>query len=888
MTLNGVPIPAGSLLLTNGQISPDTIYAMNPATGAILASLPLAKQTSPATEINPTAGLYDQATNLIYVLGYSDNKIDAINPATGAIVNSLASYVPQNGGGLALDPTTHQLWEVAYGSTIAYLLDKSTGVILHEMDFSTVGVTNQITGMVFDSAGKIWLSEYSYGVLYYVDPATVGPQIPTTPVLTGITTVARDGTPTSSSSASANVAQVVNLVGTGFTINTQVGFPTRDNNGNVGLTYVNPTAVNAGGTQLQAVVPDNATTGNVTVYAPRASQNLGFSSYNDSVYRNITVPFTAQGTLDSIKFSDGSLQGIGDESWGIDNVKVLDASNNVVYSTNFENGAGPEWSNRTTDNSYPATFTQFLGRFSNDSTFLSLANLTAGGKYTLHFDFYAIDSWDGNTSSGSGPDYFDVGVDGTRLFHNTFLNYNAFASGVSQTYTDATTGQGSVYLQVVPTLTGVTGAPGSDGGFTLYGSGFMKGASTVSVGGYTVTDSLNNTSIAPTVTGSRNSQYGGFVIPDAVEAAITITTAGGSATIAGLTYTPPAFVEFDGIANSVSPASGFSVVPGQTVTLVGRGFTNATQVQFPAADDSGFAGIVTRTGTASSDGTTLTVTVPAQAKTGDLQVVGSSSKFNLNVAPSIRSVGGTVAAGNTIVLEGVGFVTSELAISIDGQTVDPTSIKVRTVTTLGEAQQVAYLTVPSGVSAGVITVTTSGGTAIFRPGTLVLPTIADNVESSDAGDTIALAQAITLPENTQTAVSGTIGNNAYGNKDVDMYAFTANAGDFITIGGQNSSPYPYMRLFDASGNQLATRVVQQQPEHLPVRDHHERNLLPGDQRVQQHDVQPECGQQRRQRLLQRGVPDHAQPVVGGRHHRDGRRRRHAGDGAADHRAAQHR
>ena len=335
--------------------------------------------------------------------------------------------------------TTHQLWEVAYGSTIAYLLDKGTGAILHQMDFSTVGVTNQITGMVFDSAGEIWLSEYSYGVLYYVDPATVGPQIPKTPDLTGITTVARDGTPKLSSSASANVAQVVNLVGTGFTINTQVGFPTRDNNGNVGLTYVNPTAVNAGGTQLQAVVPDNATTGNVTVYAPRASQNLGFSSNNDSVYRNITVPFTAQGMLDSIKFSDGSLQGIGDESWGIDNVEILDASNNVVYSTNFENGAGPEWSNRTTDNSYPATFTEFLGRFSNDSTFLSLANLTAGGKYTLHFDFYAIDSWDGNTSSGSGPDNFDVGVDGTQLFHNTFLNYNAFASGVSQTYTDATT-----------------------------------------------------------------------------------------------------------------------------------------------------------------------------------------------------------------------------------------------------------------------------------------------------------------------------------------------------------------------------------------------------------------------------------------------------------------
>ena len=37
-------------------------------------------------------------------------------------------------------------------------------------------------------------------------------------------------------------------------------------------------------------------------------------------------------------------------------------------------------------------------------------------------------------------------------------------------------------------------------------------------------------------------------------------------------------------------------------------------------------------------------------------------------------------------------------------------------------------------------------------------------------------QPITVPLNTLTAISGTIGNNAYGNNDVDIYAFTAKAG----------------------------------------------------------------------------------------------------------------
>src|SRR5690349_10007007 len=79
----------------------------------------------------------------------------------------------------------------------------------------------------------------------------------------------------------------------------------------------------------------------------------------------------------------------------------------VPYSTDFESGIGAEWSVATRDTSAPATFTAFSGRFSNDSQTLSLTGLTSGTSYTIFFDLYIIDSWDG------GADQFGVEVDGT-------------------------------------------------------------------------------------------------------------------------------------------------------------------------------------------------------------------------------------------------------------------------------------------------------------------------------------------------------------------------------------------------------------------------------------------------------------------------------------------
>ncbi|MBM3957778.1 MAG: hypothetical protein FJ313_06985, partial [Gemmatimonadetes bacterium] len=92
-----------------------------------------------------------------------------------------------------------------------------------------------------------------------------------------------------------------------------------------------------------------------------------------------------------------------------------------VLSDAFEGGAAGVWSDRTTDASNRDQFTEFLGRFTNDTVSLTLQNLPPHDLVELTFDLYVIDSWDGSNYR-SGPDYFQVGSGGSRdnLFSETF------------------------------------------------------------------------------------------------------------------------------------------------------------------------------------------------------------------------------------------------------------------------------------------------------------------------------------------------------------------------------------------------------------------------------------------------------------------------------------
>ena len=78
-------------------------------------------------------------------------------------------------------------------------------------------------------------------------------------------------------------------------------------------------------------------------------------SDNEAIYRDLTIPFTATGNTVAIRFADGGLEGLFSESWGIDNVQVVLASDpgTPLFLDRFESGARPEWSLDRTDSSQP-------------------------------------------------------------------------------------------------------------------------------------------------------------------------------------------------------------------------------------------------------------------------------------------------------------------------------------------------------------------------------------------------------------------------------------------------------------------------------------------------------------------------------------------------------
>ncbi len=103
------------------------------------------------------------------------------------------------------------------------------------------------------------------------------------------------------------------------------------------------------------------------------------------------------------------------------------AQTHTLYSNDFENGLGTAWTGNTSVASdYRRYFTQFNGRYTNDRIDLNLttaANPGAGkhNLYTLSFDLYIIDSWDGNSQT-HGPDRFKVSIGNDVLLCETFSN----------------------------------------------------------------------------------------------------------------------------------------------------------------------------------------------------------------------------------------------------------------------------------------------------------------------------------------------------------------------------------------------------------------------------------------------------------------------------------
>jgi hypothetical protein len=110
----------------------------------------------------------------------------------------------------------------------------------------------------------------------------------------------------------------------------------------------------------------------------------------------------------------------------------------TIYSADFEAGAGPEWSDRSTDVT-PIGGRRFLGLFENRDVALTLASLPAHTALVISFDLFVVGSWEGDNASCCGPDVWDLRVDGGEtLLHTTFSNGQpGNRNDFTQTFPDA-------------------------------------------------------------------------------------------------------------------------------------------------------------------------------------------------------------------------------------------------------------------------------------------------------------------------------------------------------------------------------------------------------------------------------------------------------------------
>ena len=199
----------------------------------------------------------------------------------------------------------------------------------------------------------------------------------------------------------------------------------------------------------------------------------------------------------------------------------------------------------------------------------------------------------------------------------------------------------------------------------------------------------------------------------------SVTTLGGTSAPLGLTFTG-----IVATATTGTPAgSAASANPGQSIMLSGSGFSTSTDVVFPVIDDSGTVSeLVVVPTSVSTDKKTLTVTVPVNAETGVIQVIGDSlgTQALLQVIPVITGVDVTSVASNggsiNLVLHGSGFIEGNNSVygfgtvTMTDNSIDTTEVDV---TSTSQANDTAtLLAVPLSASFyGGITVTTAGGTS---------------------------------------------------------------------------------------------------------------------------------------------------------------------------------
>jgi hypothetical protein len=159
-TLGTTSVPAGSMLVINGETGTADIHAVNPTTGSVVASLATAFGVSHVVggAYHPTRGTFFLVQDRVPG-GTEANLIAEVNPITGAVLNTFgtgSSTYTINFGDLEVHSGTGNLYLVSSDETTIRELTP-TGAFVQELALPA-GV-NSLTGLGFDELrGEAWVS----------------------------------------------------------------------------------------------------------------------------------------------------------------------------------------------------------------------------------------------------------------------------------------------------------------------------------------------------------------------------------------------------------------------------------------------------------------------------------------------------------------------------------------------------------------------------------------------------------------------------------------------------------------------------------------------------------------------------------------------------------
>ena len=150
-----------------------------------------------------------------------------------------------------------------------------------------------------------------------------------------------------------------------------------------------------------------------------AEKVFGTEHWTDKIIKvTMSVPRTVLGMQLTLKFIVDTNEGYLNEAAGIDNLKITgcgapDKPVCLKFAEDYEDGGAAGWKNAKVEDN--GALSKFLGPFGSDTpvpekTFEVPTNADSAD---IEFDFYQLDSWDGNNRWG--PDKFLVDVNGKRV-----------------------------------------------------------------------------------------------------------------------------------------------------------------------------------------------------------------------------------------------------------------------------------------------------------------------------------------------------------------------------------------------------------------------------------------------------------------------------------------